>query len=233
VAAALPVLGGVAPAGKGTGEAAPVSVSKAEGTAGMRVVLLPEAAQRLDINTVGVREEAVSPLRKFPGEVISIRSDTKFAILQVELTEEDMKTVRRDEPVLLVVLGRNGKAQGVRALPVKEPTAMGLYEHRSLYYETSDADHSLVNRQLVLVEIPLVGGTQTRKCIPYAALLYDATGNTWVYTNPEPFVFIRRPVSIDAIVGDEVRLRDGPPAGTDVVTVGVAELYGAEVGVGK
>jgi hypothetical protein len=68
---------------------------------------------------------------------------------------------------------------------------------------------------------------------PYAALIYDGTGRTWVYTNPEPLVFVRAPVVVDSIQGPMAILKEGPPAGTTVVVSGVAELYGAESGVGK
>lgn len=66
--------------------------------------------------------------------------------------------------------------------------------------------------------------------IPYGALLYDGTGKTWVYTNPEPRTYIRASVTVDQIIGNKVQLTAGPPAGTDVVTVGAAELYGTEFG---
>jgi hypothetical protein len=66
--------------------------------------------------------------------------------------------------------------------------------------------------------------------LPYGALIYDGTGKTWVYTNPEPKTYIRAAVTVDKITGDKVQLRSGPPAGTDVVTVGAAELFGAEFG---
>nr|AGS49738.1 hypothetical protein [uncultured bacterium esnapd14] len=69
--------------------------------------------------------------------------------------------------------------------------------------------------------------------VPYGALLYDPAGKTWVYTNPQPLVFVRHEVTVVRIAKDIVLLSAGPPAGTQVVTVGVAELYGAEVGVGK
>jgi hypothetical protein len=70
--------------------------------------------------------------------------------------------------------------------------------------------------------------------IPYSSLLYDATGATWTYTNPEGLVFVRAPVVVDRIDGEAqvVRLEEGPPAGTLVVEVGAAELWGAETGVG-
>jgi hypothetical protein len=68
--------------------------------------------------------------------------------------------------------------------------------------------------------------------VPYAAVLYDAQGETWVYTNPEKLVFVRTQVKIDRIDGDVALLLEGPPSGTSIVTVGLAELFGAETGVG-
>lgn len=68
-----------------------------------------------------------------------------------------------------------------------------------------------------------------RTVIPYSAVLYDVNGDTWVYTNVEPLVFVRHRVSIDQIDGENAVLLDGPPPGTMTVTVGAAELFGAEV----
>ena len=39
---------------------------------------------------------------------------------------------------------------------------------------------------------PVAAGTGTDVLLPYASLLYDANGKTWVYTNPAPRVFERR-----------------------------------------
>ena len=69
--------------------------------------------------------------------------------------------------------------------------------------------------------------------VPYSAVLYGLQGETWVYTNPEPLVYLREPIDIEYIEGDWVALVDGPEVGTPVVTVGVSLLYGAEVGVSK
>jgi hypothetical protein len=73
-----------------------------------------------------------------------------------------------------------------------------------------------------------VRGTRGRKVVPYSAVLYDERGRTWVYTSPSPLAFVRAPVSVQAIRGDVAVLSTGPPVGTDVATVGVAELFGAE-----
>lgn len=75
------------------------------------------------------------------------------------------------------------------------------------------------------------GGTSTTT-LPYAALLYDAQGQTSAYTVPAPLTYVRQPVTVQSITGDRVVLSDGPPAGTVVVTVGAAELLGVESGVG-
>jgi hypothetical protein len=68
--------------------------------------------------------------------------------------------------------------------------------------------------------------------VPYAALLYEPGGETWVYTSPGEHAFVRAPVEVDRIDGGLATLRSGPPVGTPVVIVGVAELYGAELGIG-
>jgi len=75
-----------------------------------------------------------------------------------------------------------------------------------------------------------VAMSSTRKVVPTSAVLYDAKGKTWVYTNPEPLVFVRHAVNIDYIDGDRAVLLDGPASGTAVVTVGAAELLGTEYG---
>lgn len=71
--------------------------------------------------------------------------------------------------------------------------------------------------------------------VPYAALVYGNHGEEWVYTNPEPRVFIRAEVRVDRIdvAADTVYLLEGPPSGILVVTTGAAELWGTEFGVGK
>ena len=76
-----------------------------------------------------------------------------------------------------------------------------------------------------------IGGA-ARWVIPYSAVLYDAKGDTWVYANPEPLAYMRERVTVAYIQGDQAVLTDGPPEGTPVVSVGAAELYGTEFGVG-
>ena len=71
------------------------------------------------------------------------------------------------------------------------------------------------------------------KVIPYSAVLYSPTGETWAYVSSEPMTFTRRAIVIDRIDGNKAFLSEGPAAGAKVATVGVAELYGAELGLGQ
>lgn len=73
----------------------------------------------------------------------------------------------------------------------------------------------------------------SRDVVPYAAVIYDTEGNTWVYTNPEPLKFVRESIEVDYITGEDVILAKRWSSKAPVVTVGVAELYGAETGVSK
>jgi hypothetical protein len=69
--------------------------------------------------------------------------------------------------------------------------------------------------------------------VPSAAVIYDANGATWVYTNPDGLEFVRVSITVAAIDGSDAVITQGPSTGTRVVIVGVAELYGTEFGVGE
>jgi hypothetical protein len=71
-----------------------------------------------------------------------------------------------------------------------------------------------------------------RIIVPYSALIYLADGKAFVYTSPEPRVFLRQPVEVDYIDGEMVVLKSGPTPGTQVASLGVTELFGTEFGVG-
>lgn len=81
------------------------------------------------------------------------------------------------------------------------------------------------------VEERSIGG-ESRLTVPYSAILYDANGDTWAYVTAEDLVFVREPLVVDRIEDDSVLLAEGPEPGTMVVTVGAAELFGTETGVG-
>lgn len=68
--------------------------------------------------------------------------------------------------------------------------------------------------------------------VPYAALIYDKQGKSWVYTVSRPLTYLRVSVVVkEEVDEDSMALSAGPPAGTEVVTRGATEVYGAELGM--
>lgn len=72
---------------------------------------------------------------------------------------------------------------------------------------------------------------ESRTAVPYGAVLYDANGDTWIYTSPKPRTFTRQGITVDSIDGSRAVLSAGPAAGTQTVIVGTQELWGAELGI--
>ena len=108
--------------------------------------------------------------------------------------------------------------------------AMAAKLSKPVYYEPSTPQHGLAVGERVRVELPRVGGSALRKVIPHSALMYDALGKTWVYTNPAPLTFLRARVTVDFIDNNVAVLLDGPATGTPIVTVGSTLLFGSELG---
>ncbi len=82
------------------------------------------------------------------------------------------------------------------------------------------------------LQTALVAASGQGVVIPYAALIYDKQGKSWVYTVTKPLTYLRVSVVVKEEVGeDKMALSAGPPAGTEVVTQGATEVYGAELGM--
>lgn len=101
-----------------------------------------------------------------------------------------------------------------------------------LYFELENYNRLLRPGQRVMVTLP-TNQSAKRLTVPWSAIVFDIQGGTWVYENTQPHVFSRRRVVLERVNAATAVLRRGPKAGTRVVSVGVAELYGTEFGVGK
>ena len=121
-----------------------------------------------------------------------------------------------------------------------EPTATKTVPYELVASESNEINTGVLSQRaserLVMetaaVSEQTVDGS-TRLTVPYAAIIYDTIGDTWVYVHPEPLSYRRAPITIDYIEGDLVVLEDGPEPGTEVAITSVAELYGTDTGVGK
>ena len=206
----------------------PAEVEHIEGTGLSRVTLTARAAERLNIQTTPVREEQVIRTRRVVGEVVGKASvDTSSGLfVRAPLTESDLNKVDRGQPALVFPLTGDDEATGVVAQAVEASAC------DAVYYLVDSAEHGLAPGQRVLVELSLLGSGTQQKVVPYASVIYDLHGETWVYKTGEPLTFVRHPITVDYIDGDMAVLSEGPPVGTEIVTVGVIELWGAETGVG-
>ena len=123
------------------------------------------------------------------------------------------------------------------AAPAAAPAAVGEAPAKvEKNAATGIAKLTLTQRGVDRLELktgPVTAGPGKSVLLPYGALMYDANGKTWVYTNPEDRVFQRHAVTVAKVESGVVTATAGPPAGTRVVTVGAAELFGAEFNTGK
>jgi hypothetical protein len=213
----------------------PATVEKIANSQFSRVKLSAKAAERLGVQTEEVREVLVTRKRRPWGEIMAspaAESGNGGAVwVRVPLRESDLKQVEPGQPARVLAPSGDNTTAGLTARPVQKPPLVGS-EETALYYAVESEGHRLAPGQYVRVETALLGSGTQRKIVSYAAVMYGPHGETWVYTNPEPLTFIRQPIDIDYIDGDQVVLSDGPSTGSKVVTVGVAELYGTESGVG-
>jgi hypothetical protein len=75
-----------------------------------------------------------------------------------------------------------------------------------------------------------VTGTDERRELPYAALLYNADGTTFVYTATGPLTYRYTPIHLLTVVGNTmIAFTGGPKPGTPVVTSGVPQVHGADI----
>jgi hypothetical protein len=238
IIAALPLSACAQVSADAAGRSQPALVELIEGTDLNRLTLTERASERLAIETALVREEQLTRTQMVGGQVEAPPEGSPPGLsdvwVRVPLSGSVQNEVDRSQPALIVSLAEDDNTSGLTAQPV-EAMVSGDFEEEVgvLYYVIDNADHGLAPGQRVLVELTLLGSGAQQTVIPYSAVIYDLQGQTWIYTSPEPLTFVRQSITVDYIEGDIAVLSEGPPAGTAVVTVGVAELYGLDTGVGK
>jgi len=238
------LLAGCTPKSETPAKVVASQVEEIEGSELKRVILTKKAAERLDLQTVAVREESIVKRRTVAGEVVAKRGQTvanpNQMWLRVPFNATDMKMVARNQPARVLPFVTDDDEEDSdddeNGILVELDELLGLDdgEDSALYYLVDSAKTGLISGQRVYVDVSLSESGALRKIIPYAALIYDADGGTWVYTKePNALAFVRYAVTVDFIEGDMVVLTEGPPAGTEIVTVGGQELFGTETGVSK
>lgn len=150
--------------------------------------------------------------------------------VRVALFVDEAWRVKADVPVRVHAL-LTGQDVGVEALPVPgPPSADPIAATVDRFYELP-ASVSLAPGQRVGVSLQL-GDDAEVLSVPSSAIVYDALGGAWVYVKQQEHVYARSRVDVMRQEGSDSLLSRGPPAGTSVVAVGAAELFGTEFGAG-
>ena len=116
----------------------------------------------------------------------------------------------------------------VAAPPSANPAAATV----DLFYAVKNSDAAFRPGQRVGVSIPLRSEDENL-VVPWSAIVHDMSGGSWLYQALEANVYLRRRVQVLRVVDNQAAVTGDIVAGIEVVTTGVAELFGTEFGVGK
>jgi multidrug efflux pump subunit AcrA (membrane-fusion protein) len=142
----------------------------------------------------------------------------------------ELPAIAEAEPARVAGLGDDDPADVRTAEPVTAPPSADPQAATvDLFYELPNADGRLRPGQRLNVTLALRDERQSL-VLPWSAVVHDIYGGTWVYVATAPHQFVRRRVSVPFVVDNLAVLETGPDEGAQVVSEGVAELYGTEFG---
>ncbi|HMU39815.1 MAG TPA: HlyD family efflux transporter periplasmic adaptor subunit [Pseudomonadota bacterium] len=194
----------------------------------------------------------VTPLS---GRVKEVRVSARQLVLAgaplVEIVDDEVAWVRVPVPAGATASLPAKSAAYVEALSASSAAAAVAAPPAEHAPVTASPQQSTVDRYFVLpqpthfevgqtVAVWLTQGEETDAPIIAAnALLYDATGGTWVYQQAAPHSFVRRRVEVIRIAEGVAFLShrslhpSGLRLGDLIVTAGAMEIFGTEFGSGK
>ncbi|HXD86810.1 MAG TPA: efflux RND transporter periplasmic adaptor subunit [Urbifossiella sp.] len=130
---------------------------------------------------------------------------------------------------------RAGAAKRLAKPVAAPPAANPLPGTVDLIYELDNRSAGFRPGERVGAALPLKGPTESL-CIAWSAVVFDIHGGAWAYERTAPRSYARKRVVVRYVTEGAERmavLDSGPKPGTNVVTVGAAELFGADAGFSK
>ncbi|MGH9277341.1 MAG: hypothetical protein ACRD12_04450 [Acidimicrobiales bacterium] len=129
---------------------------------------------------------------------------------------------------LLAAVALSGCREVEEKHTIKEPVTVEKVKSGPAHVTLIQSAHDRLG-----IETVRVGEADGRRTVPSGAVIVDAKGGRWLYVAEEPLVFLRHAVNVEREDAGVTYYTEGPPAGARVVTIGAAELHGAETGIGK
>ena len=209
-----------------------------------RVILSAKAAERAGIEQAKIIDQPVASTQMFGAMVIDAASasDTTKAMGERAGSSKGLAVRFGVSPTEAAKIDRTRPARirplETRAALTSEVTGILIEQatvevQRSgmvaLSYAIQGDGGGLAPGRRVRVELPLQGGSESRKTVPYSAVYYDAKGDAWIYVVTAPLEYVRERVDVERVAGSLAVLSKAPDVGTPIVTVGVSLLYGVEV----
>jgi hypothetical protein len=198
----------------------PAKVEAVEDSDLSRVVLTEDAAKRIGLETARVAMASVDEGTIVSGRVVANPAGSGSVLVRVSLPASERAKVDLHQPARVTV-----GSEELVAPAIGDASAGG-----ALSYELEGAGEAVHAGQRLRVELQFKGAGE-RLTIPYSAVIYGVEGGVWTYTSAGPLTFVRAPIKVTAVQGDTAVLSEGPPPGTEVVTVGGEELLGTEFAI--
>lgn len=175
--------------------------------------------------------DTVKKQRALLGLSISEALKSPRRTLRVSVSTVELPSLDTAVPVAATLPGANDKL--ITAVPqAMPPSSNPLNGTADIFYALEGNPAPAIGQRL-LVRIPVRDTSKEALIVPWSAIFHDANGDAWLYEQSAPQTFVRRRVLLKRVDATEAILDAGPRVGTEVVTVGAAELFGAEFGNGK
>jgi multidrug efflux pump subunit AcrA (membrane-fusion protein) len=190
-----------------------------------------EARAQVGVAEAGVRRAQAQ--RQLLGAPALGTGSPAMLWLRVPVYAGDFDRLDLASEALVARLGGGSTNAPVPAKPVSAPpSANGGASTVDLFYSVANAAGLFRVGQKVGVVVPLKD-EENGLVLPWSAVVQDAQGGTWVSENPSPQLYVRRRVHVSRVQNHEAQVVSGIREGARVAVQGVAELFGAEMGVGK
>ena len=181
----------------------------------------------------------VGQLLAAPGQVVAAGA-TLFELenlttlwVRVPVYVGDMSALGGAGEAAVESLGTKGQARRRPARRVTGPPAANAQASSAdLFFEVANSDRAFRPGEKVSVVVSSAGDARGLT-VPASAIVYDYHGGAWVYVRTAPGTYLRQRVEVARTIGTSVVLTRGAEPGAQVVTAGVAELFGTEFGAGK
>ncbi|MFO0813107.1 MAG: HlyD family efflux transporter periplasmic adaptor subunit [Gemmatales bacterium] len=145
----------------------------------------------------------------------------------------DLKELDTRAAVTVGTLEMKPGSGGLTATPVAAPpSANAVAGTVDLFYKLDNIGVQYSPAHRVGVTIDLNDDAESL-AVPWAAVVHDVYGGSWVYIKTAEHTFVRHRVIVRFVKDNLAALIQGPAAGSQVVTAGAAELFGTETGFSK